>query len=88
MDMQAIRKAYSNASLIDEDKGVFDDSGNKIITEQSKIDAARTELAKLDYKKKRAKEYPSMSDQLDDIYHNGIDAWKSTIKTIKDKYPK
>ena len=36
----------------------------------------------------RAKEYPSMADQLDDIYHNGIDAWKATIKTIKDKYPK
>jgi hypothetical protein len=29
-----------------------------------------------------------MADQLDDIYHNGIDAWKATIKTTKDKYPK
>jgi hypothetical protein len=37
---------------------------------------------------KRAKEYPSIADQLDDIYHNGIDAWKATIKTTKDKYPK
>jgi hypothetical protein len=36
----------------------------------------------------RRKEYPSMADQLDDIYHNGIDAWKATIKTTKDKYPK
>ncbi len=36
----------------------------------------------------RAKEYPSIVDQLDDIYHNGIDAWKSTIKITKDKYPK
>ena len=40
------------------------------------------------YQRNRAKEYPSMSDQLDDIYHNGIDAWKATIKTTKDKYPK
>ena len=32
--------------------------------------------------------YPPMQDQLDDIYHNGIDGWKKTIKTIKDKYPK
>jgi hypothetical protein len=40
------------------------------------------------YQRDRAKEYPSMADQLDDIYHNGIDAWKATIKTIKDKYPK
>ena len=36
----------------------------------------------------RAKEYPSIADQLDDIYHNGIDAWKATIKVTKDKYPK
>ena len=41
-----------------------------------------------EYKYKRASEYPSIIDQLDDIYHNGIDGWKATIKTIKDKYPK
>jgi len=40
------------------------------------------------YKSNRQKEYPSIVDQLDDIYHNGIDAWKAIIKTIKDKYPK
>jgi len=40
------------------------------------------------YKSKRKAEYPSIVDQLDDIYNNGIDAWKATIKTTKDKYPK
>ena len=40
------------------------------------------------YKSQRRAEYPSLVDQLDDIYHNGIDAWKATIKTTKDKYPK
>ena len=40
------------------------------------------------YKSQRRAEYPSIEDQLDDIYNNGIDAWKATIKTIKDKYPK
>jgi len=40
------------------------------------------------YKSKRRAEYPSIEDQLDTIYHSGIDAWKATIKTIKDKYPK
>jgi len=29
-----------------------------------------------------------MPSQLDDIYHNGIDGWKASIKAIKDKYPK
>ena len=41
-----------------------------------------------EYKYKRAAEYPSIVDQLDDIYHNGIDGWKATIKATKDKYPK
>ena len=41
-----------------------------------------------DYCRKRQAEFPSLVDQLDDIYHNGIDGWKATIKTTKDKYPK
>tara|TARA_R100000388_G_C7104794_1_gene93784 strand:- start:49 stop:327 length:279 start_codon:yes stop_codon:yes gene_type:complete len=41
-----------------------------------------------EYKYKRASEYPAIEDQLDDIYHNGIDGWKETIKAVKDKYPK
>ena len=40
------------------------------------------------YKLNRKAEYPSIQDQLDDIYHNGIDGWKTTIKAVKDKYPK
>jgi len=40
------------------------------------------------YKSKRREEYPDYASQLDDIYHNGIDGWKATIKAIKDKYPK
>ena len=40
------------------------------------------------YQRNRAEAYPSIEDQLDDLYHNGIDGWKSTIKAIKDKYPK
>ena len=40
------------------------------------------------YTEARKVEYPSIVDQLDKIYHNGIDAWKADIKIIKDKYPK
>lgn len=40
------------------------------------------------YKTKRANEYPEIADQLDDIFHNGIDGWKATIQVTKDKYPK
>ena len=40
------------------------------------------------YQEKRKLEYPDWGDQLDQIYHSGIDAWKKDIKVIKDKYPK
>jgi len=40
------------------------------------------------YQRDRAEAYPSIADQLDDLYHNGIDGWKTTIKAVKDKYPK
>ena len=41
-----------------------------------------------DYKEARKLEYPPMEDQLDKIYHSGVNAWKADIKVIKDKYPK
>ena len=40
------------------------------------------------YKSKRRAEYPKFEDQFDQIYNEGIDAWKASIKAIKDKYPK
>jgi hypothetical protein len=36
----------------------------------------------------RANDYPSIKDQLDKIYHEGIEEWKKLIKVTKDKYPK
>ena len=36
----------------------------------------------------RVKEYGSWQSQLDEIYHEGIDAWKTRIASIKAKYPK
>ena len=40
------------------------------------------------YAELRAAEYPSYSDQFDQIYHEGLDAWKASIQQIKDRYPK
>ena len=92
LDHSAIRKAYPDVVTIDDSAGAFDKDGKSITLVQSKIDAARTTLdadyAKVKYKDDRAAEYPSVVDQLDKIYHSGIDAWKADIKAIKDKYPK
>ena len=94
LDHDAIRKAYPSITTIDDsfvDYGL-DKDGNKVSIVQSKIDAARTtlnaEYAALEYSRNRAAEYPPIEDQLDDIYHNGVAGWKTTIKAIKDKYPK
>ena len=40
------------------------------------------------YQRDRAVAYPSIQDQLDKIYHSGIDEWKKDIKVVKDKFPK
>ena len=40
------------------------------------------------YTDARRAEYPPLEDQLDKIYHSGLNAWKADIKAIKDKYPK
>ena len=88
LDHQAIMKAYPETAFVTDYKGAFKSDGTKIDVEQSKVDEARVELSKLDYEWKREQEYPSVVDQLDLIYHSGIDAWKAKIKETKDKYPK
>ena len=92
LDHEAIAKAYPNVLTIDDGTGAFDKDGKSITLEQSKIDAARTtldaEAAAIAYHDQRKAEYPPIEDQLDDIYHNGVAGWKTTIKAIKDKYPK
>ena len=55
----------------------------------NKREKTRSEIeADLNYSEKRVAEYPSVVDQLDNIYHNGIDAWKVDIKAVKDAHPK
>jgi len=92
LDHSAIRKAYPDVVTIDDGTGAFDKDGKPVTLDNTKIAAARKEIddayAAKKYQRDRAAEYPSWQDQLDKIYHSGIDAWKADIKAIKDKYPK
>jgi hypothetical protein len=92
LDHEAIYKAYPDCTKIDDSTGAFKADGTQITLVQSDIDAARVtldaEAAATKYQRDRAAEYPSVVDQLDLIYHSGIDAWKAKIKETKDKYPK
>ena len=67
------------------DSSITKPTEDEIKAEVSRLETVKTNEA---YKEKRQAEYPSIADQLDDIYHNGIDGWKTTIKATKDKYPK
>jgi len=88
-DHDAIRKAYSNVVIIDDDTGVFDSDNNSVSIDQSLVDAARVELNKLNYQRERELNYPDWGVQLDYIYHNGLDKWKTDIvDPVKTKYPK
>ena len=53
---------------------LFDKNGNEISYD---VDEVNTYVNANKYKELRAAEYPSIADQLDTIYHDGIDAWKS-----------
>tara|TARA_R100000231_G_C5200508_1_gene127260 strand:+ start:226 stop:501 length:276 start_codon:yes stop_codon:yes gene_type:complete len=81
---EALRRLHSNIVSISEDIAK-DEDGNVVNYD---LNAVNAEVEAKAYREKRKFEYPPIEDQLDDLYHNGIDGWKSTIKAIKDKYPK
>ena len=73
-----------------ESAGTTIDWGGADPISNSDITAEQVRLQKLEtdcYAPRRAS-YPQITEQLDKIYHSGIDAWKADIKAIKDKYPK
>ena len=93
LDHEAIYSAYAGTVVtIDDSAGAFDKDGKSVSLDNAKVAAARKSiddaLAAKKYQRDRAEEYPTWQDQLDKIYHSGIDAWKADIKAIKDKYPK
>ncbi len=85
-----IYNLYSDAVSVTKDLDTdaykaFDKDNKEITIDMTVVEA---EFTKQDYQNKRQKEYPSTAQQFDQIYHEGIDAWKATIKATKDKYPK
>ena len=74
---------YDGIQWLDKDK--TKPTEEEVTNEVARLNA---ELVTNAYQQKRLAEYPTWNEQLDNIYHNGIDAWKADIKVIKDKYPK
>ena len=86
---KAIRSIHNEVKIVNgngqEDIIAFDENGNEVSIDWTQVNAW---VDPDEYKYRRELEYPTIVDQLDDIYHNGIDGWKTTIKAVKDKYPK
>ena len=85
MNHKAIYALYPNVVSVDDTAGAMDKDGKPVAINMSDVNAWVDPEA---YKYERVAEYPSWNEQLDNIYHNGVDAWKADIKVIKDKYPK
>ena len=81
---QAIFATHSNVVTIRGDDA-FDANGNPIAYDEATVQAYIDAHA---YIAKRQQAYPSIADQLDLIYHQGLDAWKSAIQAVKEEFPK
>ena len=84
MNHQAIYALYPSVTHIRGDQA-FDADNNPVSYDAAAVAAWVDPNA---YKQQRAAAYPSIPDQLDQIYHEGIDAWKATIAAVKQEYPK
>ena len=88
----AILNSHSNVvNILDEGDTTtaYDVDAKTVTIDTAKYNAAKTALDNLAYQDQRAKEYPDWGTQLDYIYHNGIDKWKTDIvDPVKKKYPK
>jgi hypothetical protein len=76
-------KVYENLVIHDDSK---DKPTKKSLEDELK--RMQDEFDAQDYARDRAKAYPSFADQFDQIFHEGIDAWKETIQAVKDAHPK
>ena len=85
MNHKAILKLYPTVVTIDDTAGAFDKDGNKVEIDLELVNAW---VDPEQYKYQRAKEYPSIAEQLDALYHKGYDGWKAEIEAVKNKYPK
>jgi hypothetical protein len=91
----AIRSLVPTAQYFRNAEGIhwdLDENNNVSCPTESEIDAEvirlKAEYDAQEYARNRESEYPALAEQLDEIYHNGIDSWKALIKVTKDKYPK
>jgi hypothetical protein len=89
MKHQAIYELYPDVVTVDDECGAFDKNGNKVEIDSELVKKTQLEIFnKKAYFYQRAMAYPSITEQLDMIYHGGIEQWKAKINEIKKQFPK
>ena len=95
----AIRKVHPSIVVINyvemsnDVAEAFDNEGNQVVLDEDKIAIEESKLQAgwdaQNYARNRRDNYPSWREQLEKIYDDGLDAWRSEmIDPIKAKYPK
>ena len=92
-ELNAIASLYSKSASKSSDGTVLIEGRTLTNSEQAAVDAElirlQAEFDAQEYARNRAREYPTWSIQLEKIYDDGIDAWKTDmVDPIKAKYPK
>ena len=85
MFKKVVGKDENKNAIISENPSDFEVTWEQV---SEKLTELQTEYDSKQYQRDRAEAYPSIADQLDKIYHSGIDAWKADIKAVKDAHPK
>jgi hypothetical protein len=89
-EVLSILRPNANWAIMDGVLEWRDDTQPQPTEDEIKVEIARlqAEYDAKQYQRDRAKYYPPIEDQLDVLYHEGIDGWKERIQAVKDKYPK
>jgi hypothetical protein len=80
--LEALKQNAINSGFVESDIEV------KWISEQDYAEIEEAQKEPLSYYEARKLAYPSVADQLDTIFHSGLDAWKAKIQAIKTAHPK
>ena len=92
MRHEAILKLYPNVKSVSDAFGAFDENHDLVEVDenlvQEKVAELQAEYEANQYQRDRAADYPSWQEQMDLLYHGGVDALKAELKKTKDKFPK
>ena len=75
----------TNTAINSSDPKDFGVAWDEIVAKQKEL---QDDYDSKKYQRDRASDYPPLAEQIDLLYHGGLDALKAELKKTKDKFPK